>query len=90
MMASLSFIFSKPKPPPSIFGVRAATPLTDPTGWSPTNIPSGAHSTYTGTCLYLLYAKPLNALRASPGSSHSTTAIVLVSGSTCEQNTTSV
>ena len=35
-----------------------------------------------GTCLYRLYARPLNAFLASPGSSHSTTAMVFVSGNT--------
>ena len=34
-------------------------------GVSAEKMPSGAHSTYTGTCLYLLYASPLNAFRAS-------------------------
>jgi hypothetical protein len=32
-------------------------------GVSAEKMPSGAHS--TGTCLYLLYASPLNAFRAS-------------------------
>eukprot|EP00955_Chlamydomonas_euryale_P101437 365345-Chlamydomonas_euryale.AAC.4 len=57
-------------------GAAAMGALRGCSGAGPENTSLGAHSRYSGTCWYFLYAIARNAARASPGSANSTTASV--------------